>query len=568
MKIQKDWLKEKKWNRELPEEYPCGILRCTYEKYPKGIYANRWMFRFWGTSEEKDDWQNFFRQNIYFMLPFEDRELFRGYLEMAEKTTEPVSVEHQVINCSGGCTRLIGWLRIVENAKREKEYQFLYMQAPDARGPAERKREKAYREILEQSYDMIFEIDHQENALECIYKKESLNFWFVNSARFMISDMVKQSFLGFVHQEDREQVEDCMNRVLSTEQNPDASRGFSLQFRVCQGPHTRVYHVTGIRLDDRVTLLCGRDLSDDTMEKGGLSQGRGAGLLRPMQVCVNAMKEGYMPEEMVFRLSNDLVYPLSSKTNICRFCDCSEEEYVRAREIGMSMEEFLRRSHIAWGECWQALQKGETVMKGAVEDAVLQRYLYIVDDSKQQGKETEYILLLIYIVLDDPFAGQKPRVRICTFGHFDVFVDEKPVIFRSEKSKEMLAVLVDRGGGFVTNPYVISCLWENEPYDQRLQNRCRQTAHRMMETLKQYGIEDIIERADGRRRIIPEKVSCDFFNHKMGKEIPGQGFHGAYMSDYSWSEITLSGLLKEQEHLRPGDGKSTEFPTEKVGEKA
>ena len=118
MKIQKDWLKEKKWNRELPEEYPCGILRCTYEKYPKGIYANRWMFRFWGTSEEKDDWQNFFRQNIYFMLPFEDRELFRGYLEMAEKTTEPVSVEHQVINCSGGCTRLIGWLRIVENAKR------------------------------------------------------------------------------------------------------------------------------------------------------------------------------------------------------------------------------------------------------------------------------------------------------------------------------------------------------------------------------------------------------------------------------------------------------------------
>ena len=65
-----------------------------------------------------------------------------------------------------------------------------------------------------------------------------------------------------------------------------------------------------------------------------------------------------------------------------------------------------------------------------------------------------------------------------------------------------------------------------------------------METLKQYGIEDIIEKADGKRRIVPERVDCDYYNYVKGRKIPGQQFNGSYMSDYSWGEETLSGLLK------------------------
>ena len=47
---------------------------------------------------------------------------------------------------------------------------------------------------------------------------------------------------------------------------------------------------------------------------------------------------------------------------------------------------------------------------------------------------------------------QFPEVRnvhifIRTFGYFDVFVDGVPILFRSEKAKELLALLVDRRGG-------------------------------------------------------------------------------------------------------------------------
>ena len=42
-----------------------------------------------------------------------------------------------------------------------------------------------------------------------------------------------------------------------------------------------------------------------------------------------------------------------------------------------------------------------------------------------------------------------------------MFVNNKPVIFKSEKSKELLALLVDKRGGVLTSREAISCLWEN-----------------------------------------------------------------------------------------------------------
>lgn len=139
-----------------------------------------------------------------------------------------------------------------------------------------------------------------------------------------------------------------------------------------------------------------------------------------------------------------------------------------------------------------------------------------------------------------------PKVTIRTFGFFDILVNGKPVVFHYEKSKELLAVLVDRQGSYISNPYIINCLWEDEPYSEKLQNRCRQTAHRLMRTLKEYGIEDIIERVDGKRRIVPERVRCDYFDYLRGERSAMERFNGSYMSDYSWGEITLSDLVKRQ----------------------
>ncbi len=57
-----------------------------------------------------------------------------------------------------------------------------------------------------------------------------------------------------------------------------------------------------------------------------------------------------------------------------------------------------------------------------------------------------------------------------TFGYFDLFVDERPVMFKSAKAKELLAVLVDRQGGTVTTDQIIGTLWEDRPNDV---SRCK-----------------------------------------------------------------------------------------------
>lgn len=135
-----------------------------------------------------------------------------------------------------------------------------------------------------------------------------------------------------------------------------------------------------------------------------------------------------------------------------------------------------------------------------------------------------------------------PRVYIRTFGFFDVFIDGKAVVFEHAKAKELLAILVDRQGGFVSSADAISFLWEEESLNKLTQARYRKAAMWLKEILAKYNAEDIIESSRGIRRIIPEKVDCDLYNYLTGKPEYAKLFNGYYMTNYSWGEMTLSAL--------------------------
>lgn len=138
-----------------------------------------------------------------------------------------------------------------------------------------------------------------------------------------------------------------------------------------------------------------------------------------------------------------------------------------------------------------------------------------------------------------------PRVTIRTFGYFDVFVDGRPIAFRSEKAKELLALLVDRRGGYVTSADIITALWENEPITGQLRTRCRKVALRLNRTLEANGVGGIVESVRGKRRIVPELVSCDLFDHLSGSADACADFRGSYLKNYSWAEGTLAELMQE-----------------------
>lgn len=90
-----------------------------------------------------------------------------------------------------------------------------------------------------------------------------------------------------------------------------------------------------------------------------------------------------------------------------------------------------------------------------------------------------------------------PRIEIRTFGYFDMFVDGRPIAFRSEKAKELLALLVDRRGGFVTSADIITALWEDEPKPPRPAHAAGRWPFGSTERSKQTGAAHIMESIRG-----------------------------------------------------------------------
>lgn len=79
----------------------------------------------------------------------------------------------------------------------------------------------------------------------------------------------------------------------------------------------------------------------------------------------------------------------------------------------------------------------------------------------------------------------------------------------------------------------ICFLWEDEPVNTVTLSRYRKVALRLKNTLEEYGISDVIESVDGKRRIVMERVHCDLYNYLSGKGEYAQLFKGTYLTNYS-----------------------------------
>lgn len=120
------------------------------------------------------------------------------------------------------------------------------------------------------------------------------------------------------------------------------------------------------------------------------------------------------------------------------------------------------------------------------------------------------------------------------FGSFSLSVDGKAVNIRFAKAKELLALLIERRGAFVSSREAIAMLWECEP-DQTTRARYRKTASRLVSELKRNGIEFIVESDRGARRVVPERLECDYYDYRDGLRAPS----GTLLPEYSWSEFIL-----------------------------
>ena len=137
------------------------------------------------------------------------------------------------------------------------------------------------------------------------------------------------------------------------------------------------------------------------------------------------------------------------------------------------------------------------------------------------------------------------RVRVQTFGNFEVFVDGKPLIFGRSKTKELLAYLVSRKGALCNNNEVVAIIWEDKEDTSSLQSMFRALVADLTKTLKEADILDIIIKKRGYIGIMPENFSCDLYDFCAGINV--NSYTGEFMNQYSWAEFTNMYLDRIQE---------------------
>ena len=134
------------------------------------------------------------------------------------------------------------------------------------------------------------------------------------------------------------------------------------------------------------------------------------------------------------------------------------------------------------------------------------------------------------------------KLRIQCFGNFDVFSNGRPIVFKRAKTKELFAYLVDRMGTTCTMGELMSVIWENGPDTCSRQSNLRNLIHDLKHVLAEVGAEDLIVKGRNAISIDKEAVDCDYYDFLNHIPYAVNCYHGEYMMQYSWAEITTASL--------------------------
>jgi two-component SAPR family response regulator len=132
-------------------------------------------------------------------------------------------------------------------------------------------------------------------------------------------------------------------------------------------------------------------------------------------------------------------------------------------------------------------------------------------------------------------------LQIHTFGNFEVLYNNNPLKFKYQKTKEMLAYLVDRKGAMCSTEEIIAVLFENDDhkaYYQRIRSDLRSV-------FASIGCESLILQQKGLLGLAVKEVECDYYDYLNGKVPLEKLYHGEYMAQYSFAEVTNAELFSK-----------------------
>jgi PAS domain S-box-containing protein len=548
--------------QQLIDSY--GFLQCTCTKYPKIMQANAQMMHYLGQSEDNPDWQGFLKDNIFFLIPFEERDLFRRYLDAVNTSSDAITIEHHFLRSDGSSVPMTGWLSRIKNEYGEPVYSFVYMCAEHTHQKSQMFLENSYFHALKNAYNIIFELNLYKQTVECIHGNETSAIGSLYDVHMTIESARNFWLNHYIHEDDRAMMEDFLKRISSPPTGWHGSSVIQSEFRI-HWVNNITYRFLGValQLDASTVLLCCRDISNVKYSRMSTQEEIALNKLDPWVAYFasqNRQDTGILLlEEYENKFS--LVYASESLRS---YLNLNQTDYLHYITGDYPLESLLEHAYLPQ-ERMEALMRDQMISFEVAEKGSEMTTVTVTCQSYDySGKHLYNIAIHSSFdadeVLQTDTAARQPSAEVSytdtlqtpshprkkvfarTFGHFDLFVDQIPVSFSSNKEKELMALLIDRNGGTLTTSEAIGYLWENEVASERVSSRYRKLAMSLKNTLTRYGIEYILINNHGTRSVNTSMLKCDYYELISGSEKYREAFHNAYMTDYSWAENTLATL--------------------------
>ena len=135
-------------------------------------------------------------------------------------------------------------------------------------------------------------------------------------------------------------------------------------------------------------------------------------------------------------------------------------------------------------------------------------------------------------------------LQIHTFGNFEVLYNNNPLKFKYQKTKEALAYLVDRRGAMCSTDEIIAVIFEDDSDHKAYYHRIRSD---MLSTFSAIGCEALILQQKGMLGLAVKDVDCDYYDYLDGKVTLEKLYHGEYMAQYSFAEVTNAELFAKSQ---------------------
>ncbi len=511
----------------LNDTMPWGFIKYTCEKSPRATYVNDQMLKILGFPEGSDgqfDDLGLYMSNIYTMIPADERGRFARYLERVYEQGAPLAGEMTALRRDGTRIRIWGWVTKCINESGEEEFQSAFMDITERYRQRKDHETSRYLKALTEVYDKIFEYDLVGHTVKCLYGQHSTAFQQLENIPMQMEDATEKWITNSAEEQDRDRLRSFFRKFFQRKLREMDGRPPQITYRAMSSAGSyQTYTGIFLKMDRDVSLYCCHR-TPEPLETS------------PIQELAMRFTEGVV----AFEVENDKVKPMYISENVCSFFGYSREAWISLAEKRPTIREFIAMSGVDYADVKTLFATGEAEFTYFDMEQNAYRRIRAICSQKYNGEGTCYVMLynLDAKEPEDPVS----RVRIRTFGYFDVFVDERPIAFRNEKSKELLALLVDRRGGFVSSDEAIGFLWENEPVTSVTLARYRKVALRLKNLLEEYGISDVVESINGKRRLAAEKVQCDLYEYLSGKKEYAALFKGSYLTNYSWGETTLAEL--------------------------